>query len=98
MDYMKRRRRFRSVAEVFARMDGRSGAFLVKELGKRGITLTPSCISNYRTGCRRPTDELLDQIVDILSPKQCAARVAASLDAVRAHEQGASDPYKHQVP
>ncbi len=97
MDYMKRRRR-RTVAEVFARMDGRSAAFLVQELGKRNITLTPSCISNYRTGCRRPTDELLDQIVDILSPKQCAERVASSVAAVRAHEQRASDPYKHQVP
>ena len=97
MDYMKRRRR-RTVAEVVARLDGRSAAFLVQELGKRNITLTPSCISNYRTGCRRPTDELLDQIVDILSPKQCAERVASSVAAVRAHEQGESAPYEHQVP
>ena len=72
-------RRRRTTADVFCRLDGRSAVFLVGEVRKRNIALTPACISNYRTGIRQPTDEGLDVIQEILSPQSTARRVAEKI-------------------
>jgi hypothetical protein len=91
--------------EAFARMDGRTVAFLVRELKERkGIGMSPSCISNYRKKIRLPSEEILRAIVEVLSPREAARRVAEKVGEARANNserdtaEARREPHEHQVP
>ena len=76
-------------AQVFARIDGRGTKWLCAQLKKdHGITISQSCLSNYKVGYRPCPDHITRALTDLLSPKSVTARLRAEAKKLPPQRQG----------
>jgi hypothetical protein len=79
-----------TAAQVFARIDGRGTKWLCAQLKKDpyNITISQSCLSNYKVGYRPCPDPITKALTDLLSPKSVTARLRGEAKKLPPQRQG----------